>query len=306
MSKRERARFLSNARSLLAAGEISGDEYLALAASFAATPEADVVSTVMEDLNGLRAAFVTEDLSGEYAAYVRRALGPARERYGIEPRGDDPEAVAAIRADLLRMLGDDGRDPEVRAYCQALADRYVADPASVDASIVGAALGVAALDGDREEYEMFRSKYEAAKVPTEKNRYLGALGRFEDPALQDETLAYVLTDKVRPTDMWQVVGGLFRTEQGRERVYQWLTRNYTVLAARVPPEFTSYFPYFVSGCSEQRLEAARKFFADPAHQVDGTEASLTKVSDQISDCVNLREREGAAVAAYLRSLPAAP
>jgi alanyl aminopeptidase len=111
---------------------------------------------------------------------------------------------------------------------------------------------------------------------------------------------------VKPTETWQAISGLFRTEQGRERVYVWMTRNYATLAGRVPPEFTSYFPFFVSGCSEQRLEAARKFFAQPDHQVDGTEANLAKVSDQISDCVNLREREGPSVAAYLRSLPAAP
>ena len=306
MTKRERARFLSNARALLAAGEISGDEYLALAASFAATPEADIVSSVIEDLNGLRSAFITDDLTEEYAAYVRRALGPARERFGIEPRADDSEEVASIRPGLIRMLGDDGQDPEVRAYCKTMAERYVADPNSVEPSIAGAVLGIAALDGSRAEYDLFRTKYESAKVPTEKGRYLSALGRFEDPTLQEETLKYVLTDKVRPTETWQAIGGLFSTEQGRDRVYRWLTKNYDTLAARVPPEFASYFPYFVSGCSEQRLEAARKFFADPAHQVDGTEATMEKVSDQILDCVNLREREGQAVAAYLHGLPAAP
>jgi alanyl aminopeptidase len=306
MTQRERARFLSNARALLSAGEISGDEYLALAASFAGTPEPDIVSTVIQDLNGLRGAFVTDDLIGEYAAYVRRALGPARDRYGIEPRADDSEVVAGIRPGLIRMLGDDGRDADVRAYCKTMTERYLQDPASVDASIAGAVLGVAAVDGDRALYDKFRERYESARNPTEKSRYLSALGRFEDPALQDETLKYVLTDEVRPTDTWQAIGGLFSTEQGRDRVYKWMTKNYDALAARVPEEFTSYFPYFVSGCSEQRLEAARKFFAEPAHQVDGTEANLAKVSEQISDCVNLREREGKAVAAYLHNLPAAP
>ncbi len=306
MGQRERARFLSNARALLAAGEISGDEYLALAASFAGTPEPDIVSAVIEDLNGLRGAFVTDDLTTEYAAYVQRALGPARDRYGIEPRDNDSEVVAGIRPGMIRMLGDDGCDPAVRAYCKAMTARYLEDPSSVDASVAGAVLGVAAIDGDEALYGEFRAHYENSKNPTEKNRYLAALGRFQNPALQDATLAYVLSDNVRPTDMWQVVAGLFATEQGRDRVYKWMTHNYAALAARVPPEFTSYFPYFVSGCSEQRMEAAQKFFADPEHQVEGTGASMAKVSEQISDCVNLREREGASVAAYLRSLPAAP
>ena len=60
----------------------------------------------------------------------------------------------------------------------------------------------------------------------------------------------------------------------------------------MPPEFVAYMPYFVTGCSEQRLDAARKFFAKPGHSVDGTDANLSKVSDTITDCLNLREREG--------------
>jgi alanyl aminopeptidase len=67
-----------------------------------------------------------------------------------------------------------------------------------------------------------------------------------------------------------------------------------------------YLPYFVTGCSEQRLDAARKFFAMPSHNVDGTDANLTKVSDTITDCLNLREREGKAVAGYLRTVASAP
>jgi hypothetical protein len=58
------------------------------------------------------------------------------------------------------------------------------------------------------------------------------------------------------------------------------------------------------GCSLERLEAARTFFTDPARKVDGTEAQLQKLTDRVNDCVNLRQREGAAVAGYLEGLAA--
>jgi alanyl aminopeptidase len=306
LSERERARFLSNAGALLVAGEISGDEYLRLTAAFAGTPEADVVSVVVDDLNGLQAAFVTDDLREPYANYVRRALTPAKERYGIAPRADDSDDVANMRPALIRMLGDDANDAEVRDYCREMAAAHLQDPDSVDPAIASSVLRVAAIDGDRTLYDRYRTAYETSKVPTVRNRYLGALGAFRDPDLQKETLAYVLTDNVRATDTWTVLSGLFATEGGRERVYQWLTENYDALAARVPGEFASYFPFMVSGCSEQRLQAAQKFFAMPEHQVDGTEASMNKVAERINDCVNLRSREGDAVATYLRNLPAAP
>jgi hypothetical protein len=306
MAPRERARYLGNVRALLNGGEITGDEYLALAAAFSKHPDPEVVAGLMADLGSLKVPFVTDDLTQPFAAYVRQALGPARDRFGIEPRADDIEAVKLIRPGLLSWLGSDGQDPDVRAYCKDMAQRYVNDPASVDPTIAGAVLGVAARDGTSEEFQAYQAKAEGTKVPAERSRYLSALGKFDDPKLQEAALAYALTDKVRPQEMFQVVSGLFETESGRDKVYAWMTSNYDRLAERMPPEFIAYFPFMVSGCSEQRLDAARKFFAIPGHTVDGTEANLEKVSDQISDCLNLREREGNAVAGYLKTVASAP
>jgi aminopeptidase N len=302
MTSRERTRFLGNTRALLNAGEITGSEYLAIAASVANHPEPEILTSVMGDLGSLRVPFVTDDLKDAYANYVRKTLAPARARYGLEPRADDPEDVKLLRPGLLSALGDAGRDPEVLAYCQKLAASYMADPASVDPSIAGTALAVAAGPGDRAMFDTYRAKFEAAKNPADRARYLGALGEFEDPAIQDELLKYALTDAIRPTEGYVAFGGLGDTEAGRAKIYNWMTANYAFLASRVPPEFAAYFPFYCGGCSEQRFAAAKKFFGEPAHRVDGTDENLAKVGEQINDCVSLREREGAAVAAYLRGL----
>jgi alanyl aminopeptidase len=306
MGDREAARFLGNARALLNSGEISGDEYLALASAFSKHPDPEIVAALMADLSTLKMPFVTDDLAEPFAAYVRRTLGPAREKFGIEPRADDIEAVKLLRPGLITWLGDDGRDPEVRAYAKDLAKRYQNDPTSIEPTIAGAVLSVAASDGTPEQFKAYQQKFESAKVPAERSRYLSALGKFDDPKLQDAALEYALSDKVRPTEMFQAVAGLFDTEAGRDRGFAWMTKNYNRIAGRMPPEMVVYLPYFVTGCSEQRLDAARKFFAMPSHNVDGTDANLTKVSDTITDCLNLREREGKAVAGYLRTVASAP
>jgi alanyl aminopeptidase len=74
MSKRERTRFLGNVRALLNAGEIKGDEYLAIASSMASHPEPEIISSVMTDLGSLKAPFVTTDLeeSRSRASCARR------------------------------------------------------------------------------------------------------------------------------------------------------------------------------------------------------------------------------------------
>jgi hypothetical protein len=79
-----------------------------------------------------------------------------------------------------------------------------------------------------------------------------------------------------------------------------MTTNYDDIMSRLPPMFAQYMPFIASGCSAERLAAAQEFFGDPKRTSPGAEKNLAKVADQVSDCVSLREREGDAVAEYLR------
>ena len=76
--------------------------------------------------------------------------------------------------------------------------------------------------------------------------------------------------------------------------------NYDELAGHIPEMYTASLPYFASGCSTERLELALDFFNDSSHIVTGTDEELARVSDEVTDCVSLRERQGEVVSNYLR------
>ena len=61
----------------------------------------------------------------------------------------------------------------------------------------------------------------------------------------------------------------------------------------------AFMPAFAGGCSEERIGQAREYFADPEHAPPGAEKELAKVSERVEDCLDLREREGERVRAYL-------
>ena len=303
LEPRERVGLVGNLGALVQAGILHGDDYLRLLGPLASDPQPEVVKAVLAGLRGVRRAFVASGLEEPFAAYVRRILGPALDRIGLEKAAGEPEAVTALRPSLVDWLGDEGRDPRVREHARRVARAWLADPSAVDASMAGSALGVAALDGDRALFEEYRKRFEAATVPAERSRYLSALGGFRDPELVEQGLAYAVRGPLRPQEVFSIpmkVG--WGSPAMEERVYRWMTENYAAIASRVPPTVAvTYLPYFAAGCSAERFAAARQFFADPARNLPGTEAELAKVGEIVKDCVALREREGRAVAAYLQS-----
>jgi hypothetical protein len=131
---------------------------------------------------------------------------------------------------------------------------------------------------------------------------VSALGYFRDPQLVDAALAYALSDSLRLQEMFDVPRGVASWVGTEDRPYRFMEENFEAIKARVPEAVLSFMPQFASGCSEARLEKARVFFAQPAHQAPGTEAQLTKVAEAVQDCVRLRAREGAAVDRSLRAM----
>ena len=299
LTPRERVELIGNVGALLDAGILGGDEYLGVLGELASDPEPLVVSSLIEALREVEQAFVSAELETDFARYVRRTLGPALERFGREKRAGEEESVTLVRPRLLYWLGETGRNPDVLRLGRSKARSYLSDPSSIDPSLVEVALWLAARDGGRELFDVYRERFEAAEVPAERSRFLSALGAFKDPQLQTAALRYALEGPVRPNEIFDLGGSMTVDPASQERLYQWATENYETIVERIPPLFVTMMPMIASGCSAERLEAAKIFFAQPEHSVPGTAKQLDLVAERVTDCVNLRRREGARVADYL-------
>jgi alanyl aminopeptidase len=300
MTPRERAAFLGNAAALLDNGSLSGADYLELLSLFADDPEAEVISSLISGVARVKVALIPEEQKEPFAAYVRSTLGPALQRFGLERREGEDEAVGLFRPRLMSYLGDEGQDPEVRTAALSLSRSYLEDSSSIDPSLAATGLQLAALDGTEELFKTFRERFEGTQIPVERSRLLAAMGAFTGEDLQERILTYSLEGPLRPNELFVIPRRMATTPEGGDRVFEWLTENFEAVTSRVPPVYKSLMPFIVRGCSRSRLEAAHIFFAKPENRVEGTEESLQQVADEVLDCVNLREREGASVAEYLQ------
>jgi alanyl aminopeptidase len=305
MTVRERVGFVGNASALLDAGSLRGDEYLQLLLPFARDPDPQVVGAVVDALEKVKRAFVTAELEATFAGYVRGLLAPSLERIGMERRPDEAEAVSLLRPQLLLWLGRDGRDPAVLAHAAKVAAAYLADPAGADPSVVGVALKLRALSGDRALFDEYRRRLEAATVPADRERFLSALGYFRAPDLMEEALRFAAAGPLRPQEMFEIPQGVGTAVAEEARPYRFMKENYDAIRAKIPPMFLVFMTHFANGCSEERARDASAFFSEPPHSVPGTDKEMAKVAEGVRDCAALRSREGGAVASYLRR-PSAP
>ena len=304
LSERERAGLITNLQTLLEGGMLHGDDYLQSLSAFGSDPSPAVIGALLEGLRNVRPAFITADLREAYAGYIRRTLRPALDRLGDTPKPDEGPTASGLRGQLMSQLGVEGRDEALRHKGLEMTKAFLADPAAVDPTLVETAFRLAATSNDTTLYHEFSRRFEGAKSPNDRRRYLGALYYFEDPALVDETLAYSLTGPLKPQELLGGFRGMDSPENA-DKPWNWLRDNYDAIAGKIPPMFKVYLVYFAMGCKRERIEAAQTFFAQPERSPLGTAQELAKLTDRITECATLREREGARVAKMLTEMQAA-
>jgi alanyl aminopeptidase len=298
LDTRERVGFLGNASALLRAGELRGDDYVRVIEAFASDPDPEVVGNVVAGLEITRETFFAEGRETAFAPFVRLTLASAMQRFGAVKQSGEPETVTVLRPRLLEALGDAGRDETVLSTMERLAGAYVADAASVDPSLADTAIALSAIRGDAALFDLYRERFEAAQAPTERRRFLSALGNFRDPALADRALDYVFTGPLRPQEIMVIPRTMGAVPAEQAKTFAWMTAHYDEIAARLPSDFMVFMPRFADGCSSARIDAAKVFFAEPKHAPPGTTTELSRVEESVGDCVGLDAREGESVRRY--------
>ncbi len=299
LDARERVGFLGNLSALLDAGPVKGDDYLRLIGRFASDPEPDVVEALLGGLGKIKRTFVVGDVKGDFEGYVRGTVAPALERIGRTRAESEDASVTSLRPGLLEWLGEEGHDETVLADAARMVRAGLDDPAAFDPTLAGAVVRLAARHADLDLFREYRKRFESARVPEERLRYLEGLGSFRKPEIIEAALAYALEGPLRPQELMSIPGNIASEPEDQALVWDWMTRNFKTITARVPPNYGIELVHLAGGCSTDLLDAARAFFASPEHDLPGVSTELEKVADQVRDCAALRRREQPAVAAFL-------
>jgi puromycin-sensitive aminopeptidase len=192
----------------------------------------------------------------------------------------------------MGALGDD------RAVQARAAELYQKGATDIDPNVLPAIIGVLAHAGDGARYDEFLKKFRSAATPQEEQRFLYALAAFRQRELLTQTLARAINGEFRTQDAPFVVRSLLTSVYGRELAWEFVKANWDTMERQYPKAGLRRLAEGVVGLATPELERdVHAFFQARRPEFGGK--TLEQYLEQLRIAVRLRERESAALTAYL-------
>jgi len=301
MSPIERFALVDDGWAACLAGLTRPADYLEITARLRSETDRNVWTAFIDALSALDRMVLPADRP-HLAALVRDRLGAAAEAIGWRPVPGESESRADLRAHLLQALGTLGDDRDVQAAARRVERRYREEPTAVDPTLAAAAITVAAHAGGEAEYDEHLARFRGAATPQDASRYLFSLPRFRPPALVERTLRLVLDGSVGRGEAPYLLRGLLLSVPAREAAWRFVEEHRDELRRTFTQSGIAAMAEGVVGLATPELEArVRAFFG--ARRTSPGSTTLDQSLDKLAVAAAFREREGAALSAYLSRFP---
>ena len=298
LSPEERLSLIGDTWALMLAGKTTVAAYLDLATAVSKDSSPEVIGSVRADLNIIDSQIAsTPEEREQLSSWVRSHYAQSYKKVGSPQAGDTP-SIRALRAELLLLDAGLGKDPEGISEAKEATEHSLVAPASVEATLAGTALGIAARNGDETLFNQLQKASIDAPNPQSRAEDLRALALFRDPALEKRALDYAVSGQVRNQDAAGFIASELRGRDTRDLAWQYIQDNWDKVAAQLT-EFGGAYIVGATGsfCSADRIDQVGSFFA--AHKVAASARTLARAKDQINDCIDLRSAQEQSLKAWL-------
>jgi aminopeptidase N/puromycin-sensitive aminopeptidase len=276
--------------------------YLDLVTAVKADSGAEVIDAVTGGVDAAysRVAATSEEKAG-VSAWIRRTFAPEYAR--LSPPADaDSANTRELRGELFSALGNYGKDPLVLAQARQIAEKYLADPGSVDATLGEAALGIAARNGDAQLFDRLQHVYETSTNPELQIGALRLLAQFEDPALAQRSFDYAVSSKVRSQDAAIQFAIALQIDATRDLAWKYIRTHWDTIHTLLTPELGHALVGSTgSFCSVRDRDGVKEFFAE--HKVPAADQALKHAIEHIDGCIELRSLQEPNLKQWLESQP---
>jgi len=277
-------------------------DYLNLATALKDDPNAPVLSDAIGGIEAIADRVAsTADEKSALSAWIRRTFAPNYAKLGAPGPSDTPN-VRTLRAQLFGLLGTYGRDPEALAQAAQIAEKYLADPASVEPAFGQTALAIAARNGDAALFDKLQKVYETSNNPELQETALRLLAEFENPALAERSLNYAISDKVRNQDAAIQIAISLQSIPTRDLAWDYIKAHWDKVLSQFTTASGSYVvASAASFCSADKRDDVQSFFA--THKVPAADLTLKHSIERINGCIEFRALQEPNLKQWLATQP---
>ena len=294
----ERIVLIRDAWAALRTGQQPIGDFLQLADGLQSERNAKVVEQLGHELDYIGEHVVSEVDRPGYQSFVRGLLGPIQKELGWRVAASENTNQKDLRAYVAYTLGYTGRDPEVLVQARDLALQEMKTPGTVDPSLLDVVFTLAAVNGDGTLYDQMMAHVRENQPPEQYYRYFYNLARFTDPALVQRTLDYALSPAVRSQDSLNLIAAVMDTTAGERLGWKFVRSHWTQID-KIMGGYNTGGIVATTGsfCDADMRDEVKQFFSD--HPVPSAERSLRQAQEQVNYCIDLKQEQAPALAAWL-------
>jgi hypothetical protein len=273
--------------------------YLDLISAMNQDAQREIVESYLPTLDYVNSYLLAGTDATSFRAWVRSNFGPMMAKIGWTPSPNESADAHTLRSNLIHILGTIGEDPETIRQATALAQQYLKDPNSVDASIAKDVLGVAARFGNEELFQQYVSAMGRMRSPEQFYNVGGALAEFRDPKIVEKVMELAVSDEVRNQDSAGLIARVLINTENQKTGWEWVKTHWPAVEKKITmssgPEIVGSTRKF---CSAEMNDDVQQFFTE--HKVPSAERALKQSREDVEGCVKRRPRLQTELAQWLQ------
>src|SRR5579864_5176110 len=295
----ERISLLRDQSALVSSGQQSMGTYLDLLQALSQDAQRSVVESYLPALDYVNDYVLSETNSNAFRAWVRTNFGPMMAKIGWTPNASESPDTHTLRGNLIHILGEVGEDPETIQQATKLAQQYLKDPNSVDASIAKDVLTVAARFGNEELFQQYVSAMGRMRAPEQFYNVGGALAEFRDPKIVEKVMELAVSDEVRNQDAAGLISRVLTNPDDQKTAWEWVKAHWPAVEKKITMSSgTEIVGSTRRFCSAEMNDDVQQFFTE--HKVPSAERALKQSHEDIEGCVKRRPRLRTELAQWLQ------
>jgi len=259
LSALERFNLISDLWALTVNGTVKLADFLQLVRLFKEENDKNVWTVIVSALQYCHRVFHNNDQSSlKIKELARELLNPTYKRLGWEVMAGDDELTKQLRAIAILGLGTTGGDSAVQKQAADYYDKHLAGEA-LSPDVLSAVVTILAHTGDLKRYEQFEAMFKNGVSPQEQERYMYALGQFQQEDLLQRTMAKTLAGEVKGQNAPYLVRNIMLNPCGQQVGWKFIRNNWEQINKTFPSLIMTRLVEGVTGLIEPEL--AREVFA---------------------------------------------